>query len=81
METILLSDLKYVFHVLLKSEVRSNFTRSNLNLLKSVAKLLKSSKLMEQLQCSRWSDTADFLTFLRRFLVRLETPMCSIAQF
>ena len=48
--------------------------RSNLNLLKSVAKMLKSSKFMAQLHCNRWSDIADCLTFLRRFPVRLENP-------
>ena len=29
--------------------------------------MLKPSKFMAQLQCSRWSDTADCLTFLRLF--------------
>ena len=34
---------------------------------------------MEQLHSSRWSDTADCLTHLRRFPVKLEIPMCSAA--
>ena len=48
--------------------------RSNLNLLESVAKIMTSSKFMAQLQGNRWSDTADCLTFLRSFPVRLEIP-------
>ena len=51
--------------------------RSNLNLLQPVAKMLKSSKFKAQLHSNRWSDIADCLTFLRRFPVRLEIPMCS----
>ena len=43
--------------------------------------LLQSSKFMEQLHCNRWSDIADCLTFLRRFPVRLEIPMCSEIDF
>ena len=34
---------------------------------------------MGQLHSSRWSDTADCLTHLRRFPVKLEIPMCSAA--
>ena len=34
---------------------------------------------MEQLHSVRWSDTADCLTHLRRFPVKLEIPMCSAA--
>ena len=48
--------------------------RSNLNLLQSVAKMLKSSKFMAQLHHNRWSDIADCLEFLRCFPVRLEIP-------
>ena len=51
--------------------------RSNLNLLQSVAKMVKSSKFMAQLHCNRWADITDCLTHFRRFTVRLE--MCSAA--
>ena len=34
---------------------------------------------MGQLHSSRWSDTADCLTHLRSFPVKLEIPMCSAA--
>ena len=50
-----------------------------MNLLQSVAKMLKSSKFMAQLHCNRWSDIADCLTILRRFPVRSEIPMYSAA--
>ena len=50
-----------------------------MNLLQSVAKMLKSLKFMSQLYCNRWSGIADYLTFLRRFPVILEIPMCSVA--
>ena len=39
--------------------------------------MLKSSKFMAQLHCSRWSDIADCLTFLRCFAVRLKIPVFS----
>ena len=41
----------------------------SLNLLASKARISKWSKSIEHLHSSRWSDTADFLTLLRRFLV------------
>ena len=53
--------------------------RSNLNLLQSVAKMLKSSKFMVQLHCIRWSEIAYCFTFLRHFPVRLEIAMRSAA--
>ena len=52
---------------------------SSLKLLVSEAKISKSSKLMEQSHCDRWSETADCLTFLTRFSVKLEIPICSAA--
>ena len=48
---------------------------SNLNLLESIAEMLKSSKFMAQLHCNRWSDIADCLTFFSRFPVRLGIHM------
>ena len=42
--------------------------RSNLNLLESVAKMLKSSKFMAQWHCNRWSDVVDSLMFFRLLL-------------
>ena len=68
-----------VFKIGLSRFINKLSLRSNLNLLQSVAKMLKSSKFMAQLHCNRWSDIADCLTFLRRFPVRLEIPMCSAA--
>ena len=53
--------------------------RSNLNLLHSVAKMLKSSKFMVQLHCIRWSEIADCFMFLRGLPVRLEIIMRSAA--
>ena len=51
----------------------------SLNLFASEARISKLSKSMEQLHSSRWSDTADCLTHLRRFPVKLEIPMCCAA--
>ena len=48
--------------------------RSNLNLLKSVAKMLKSSKFMAQLLCNRLSDIADYLTFFKAFSCKIGDP-------
>ena len=48
--------------------------RSNLNLLQSVAKMLKSSKFMAQLHCNRWSDIADYLTFFKAFSCKIGDP-------
>ena len=42
--------------------------RSNLNLVESVTKMLKSSKFMAQLHCNRWSDIADGLMLFRLLL-------------
>ena len=42
----------------------------------SVAKI---SKLMLQLHCNKWSETAESLTFFNRFPVKLETPINSAA--
>ena len=74
METILSSCLKCLSRFINKLSLRSK-----LNLLQSVAKMLKSSKFMAQLHCNRWSDIADCLTILRRFPVRSEIPMYSAA--
>ena len=52
---------------------------SNLKLLVSEAKISKSSKLMEQSHCKRWSETTDCFTFLTRFSAKLEIPTCSAA--
>ena len=68
--------------------------RSNLNLLESIAKMLKLSKFMAQLHCNRWPKIVwpfnvfkvfnvfvkyGCLTFLRCFSVRLEISLCSAA--
>lgn len=50
---------------------------TSLNLFTSKANILKWSKFIEQLHLSRLSDTIDYLTLLRRFLVKLEIPVCS----
>ena len=51
----------------------------NLNLFVSEGRISKWSKSIEQLYSSRWSDTADCLTLLRRFPVKLNIPLCSAA--
>ena len=49
----------------------------SLNLFASEGRITitKWSKSIEQLHSSRWSDTADCLTHLRRFPVKLEKPI------
>ena len=47
--------------------------------LKCQAKTSKSSKLMMQSHCKRWSETADSFIFFTRFSVKLEIPICSAA--
>ena len=49
----------------------------SLNLFALEARILKWSKSIEQLHSSRWWDTADCLTHLRHFPVKLEIPICS----
>ena len=51
----------------------------SLNLFASVARIAKWIKSIKQLHSSRWSDTADCLTYLRCLLVKLEITMCSAA--
>ena len=51
----------------------------SVNLFASEARISTRSKSTEQLHSSRWSDTVDCLTHLRRFPVKLEIPMCSAA--
>ena len=51
----------------------------SLNFFVSEARISKWSKSTEQLHSSRWSDTADCLTLVRRFLVKLDIHMCSAA--
>ena len=51
----------------------------SLNLLVSEASISKWSKSIEQLHSSRWSGTADCLTLLRCFPVKLDIPICSAA--
>ena len=48
----------------------------SLNLFASEARIAKWSKSVEQLHSSRWSDSADCLTLLRRFPVKLDIPIC-----
>ena len=48
--------------------------RSNLNLLESIAKLLKSSKFTTQLHCNGWLDIADCLTFFKTFSCKIGDP-------
>ena len=55
METILSS----CFKIGLSRFINKLSLGSILNLLQSVAKILKSSKVMVQLHCNRWSDIAD----------------------
>ena len=50
-----------------------------LNLFALEARISKWSKSIEQLHSSSWSATADCLTHLRRFPVKLEIPMCFAA--
>ena len=52
---------------------------SSLKLLVSEAKTSKSSKLMMQSYCKRWSETADSFTFFTRASVKLEISICSAA--
>ena len=52
---------------------------SSLKLLVSEAKISKSSKLMEQSHCNRWSETANCFKYLTRFSVKLEMSICSAA--
>ena len=66
-----------MFKICLPRFINKISLRSLFDLLESVAKMLKPSKFMAQLHCNRWSDIADFLTFLRCFAVRLEIHMCS----
>ena len=54
---------------------------SNLKLSVSEAKTSKSSKLMMQSHCKWWSETADYFTFLTRFSVKLEIPICLDFRF
>ena len=51
----------------------------SVNMFASEARISKRLKSIEQLHSRRWSDTADCLTHLRRFLVKLEISMCSAA--
>ena len=51
----------------------------SLNLFVPETRISKWSKSIKQLHSSRWSGTADCLTHLRRFPVKLEIPMCSAA--
>ena len=53
---------------------------SYLNLLESDTEISKSSKVIGESHCSRWSDIADSLMLLIRFPVRFEVPMCSGAS-
>ena len=43
------------------------------------ARISKWSKSIEQLHSSRWSDTADYLSLLRCFPVKLDISMCHAA--
>ena len=52
---------------------------NRLNLLKTVGKTSKWSKLVVQLHCNKWSKTAESFIFFNRLPVRLEKPMCSVA--
>ena len=70
------NDFIVLFKIVLSHFITKLSLKSNLNLLQSVAKMLKSSKFMAQLRCNRWPDIADCLTFLRHFTVRLEIPVC-----
>ena len=69
-----------LFKLVLPCFINQFSLRSSLNLLESVAKMLKSSKFIVQLHCKRWSNIAGCLTFFRCFPVRLDIPMCSIDQ-
>ena len=51
--------------------------QKSLNLFVLEARISEWSKSIEQLYSRRWSDTADCLTHLRHFPVKLEIPMCS----
>ena len=53
--------------------------KSNLNFLESDAKISKSSKDIGESHCNRWLHIADSLTYLIRFPVKFEVPMCSDA--
>ena len=50
-----------------------------LNLFAPEAGISKWSKSIEQLHSSRWLDTADCLTLLRHFPVKIDIPICSAA--
>ena len=73
METILSSCLRQVCRVLLTNSL-------NLNLLQSVAKMLKSSKFMAQLHCNR-SYTAIAAHILQRLFNIFEAFSCKIGDF
>ena len=51
----------------------------SLKLFASEARISKWSKSIEELHSSRWSDTADCSTHLRRFPAKSKIPMCSAA--
>ena len=52
---------------------------ASLNLFASRAIISEWWKSVKELHRSRWSDTTDCLSHLRRSPVKLEIPMCSVA--
>ena len=52
---------------------------ASLNLFASGAIISEWWKSVKELHWSRWSDTTDCLSHSRRFPVKLEIPMCSVA--
>ena len=73
------NDLMVLFNLVWSRIINKLSLIRSLNLFASEARISKRSKSTEQLHSSRWSDTVDCLTHLRRFPVKLEIPMCSAA--
>ena len=72
-------DLTVLFKMGLSPDISKLSLISKFILLESLDKMVKSSKFMLQSQVSKWSETADCLTFFRRFFVKCEIPICSAA--
>ena len=73
------NDLMVLFNLVWSRIINKLSLIRSLNLFASGARISTRSTSTEQLQSSRWSDTVDCLTHLRRFPVKLEIPMCSSA--
>ena len=72
-------DLTVLFKMGLSRDINKPSLISKLILLERLDKIVKSLKFMLSLQVNEWSKIPDCLTFLRRFFVKCEIPICSAA--